>query len=383
MHDTMQPALHATAPGRLLEEELEARGWSQTDFAEIIGRPHRVVNEIIAGKRAITPATAKEIAAALGTSAELWLNLEGRYQLARTPVEEAAIARRATLRGRYPVREMRKRGWIAGGTDVEQEEAAILSFFGVGSVKERPRFLYAAHRTNAGSELNPVQEAWICRVRHLAGRLQTAAPWTSQQGETVRERLRALRHDAADIGQVPGILADAGIRLVIVEAFPGSRIDGVCLWLSDTQPVIGLTLRYDRLDHFWFYLAHELEHVVRGHGKDGPMLDCEPEAPGEPASEDAGAPYTKAEHDANTAAAEFCAPQAELHAFVKRVAPRFSEAEIMDFAERIGVHPALVVGQLHRKLGQHTMLRRHLVKVRHLVAGVALTDGFGHVHVEA
>jgi HTH-type transcriptional regulator/antitoxin HigA len=382
MTDHMRPARHATPPGRLLEEELEARGWGQTDFAEIIGRPPRVVNEIIAGKRAITPATAKELAAALGTSAELWLTLEGRYQLARTRIDDTAIARRAALRGRYPVREMIRRGWIGHAADVQDEEAAVLGFFGVRSVHERPRFLYAAHRTNPDAALNPVQEAWICRVRQLAQGMRTVA-WTPARAAMVWERLRVLRRDVADIRQVPRVLEEAGIRLVIVEAFPGSRIDGVCLWLSETQPVIGLTLRFDRLDHFWFYLAHELEHVVRGHGKDAPMLDSEPEEASGSASPAVDTPVLEEEQIANTAAAEFCVPHATLDALILRGSPHFSEAQIVGVAKQVGVHPALVIGQLHRRLGQYTMLRKHLVKIRHLIAGVAPTDGFGHTSVVA
>jgi HTH-type transcriptional regulator/antitoxin HigA len=70
-------------PGEFLRDELEARSWSQTEFAEIIGRPVRLINEIIAGKRAITPETATQFGASLGTSAELWMNLESQYRQRR------------------------------------------------------------------------------------------------------------------------------------------------------------------------------------------------------------------------------------------------------------------------------------------------------------
>lgn len=70
----------AFAPGEILKEELKAREWTQRDLAEILGRPFVLVNEIIAGKRGITPETAKELAAALGTSPEFWLNLESAYE---------------------------------------------------------------------------------------------------------------------------------------------------------------------------------------------------------------------------------------------------------------------------------------------------------------
>lgn len=67
-------------PGEFLADELEARGWTQSEFAEIIRRPTKVVNEIIAGKKAITPDTAREFAAAFGTSPHYWMNLQTAYK---------------------------------------------------------------------------------------------------------------------------------------------------------------------------------------------------------------------------------------------------------------------------------------------------------------
>jgi HTH-type transcriptional regulator/antitoxin HigA len=82
-------------PGDFLQEELEARGWSQSRLARVLGRPIQVVNEIINGKKAITPQTAAELAAAFGTSAEYWLNLENAWQLAQLSPPDPAIAARA------------------------------------------------------------------------------------------------------------------------------------------------------------------------------------------------------------------------------------------------------------------------------------------------
>ena len=45
-------------PGEFIKEELEARGWTQTDLAAILGRPFQLVNDIITAKRTITPETA-------------------------------------------------------------------------------------------------------------------------------------------------------------------------------------------------------------------------------------------------------------------------------------------------------------------------------------
>ena len=69
--------------GEFLREELDERGWTRIDLAEIMVRPIVLVNGVISGKRGITPKTAKGLAAARGASPELWLHLEAAYQLQR------------------------------------------------------------------------------------------------------------------------------------------------------------------------------------------------------------------------------------------------------------------------------------------------------------
>jgi HTH-type transcriptional regulator / antitoxin HigA len=85
----------AFPPGEHLREELEARGWTQSDLARIIGRPVQAVNEIVNGRKRITAETAKEIAMALGTSAQVWINLQVSYDLWKAPEPDTRIAKRA------------------------------------------------------------------------------------------------------------------------------------------------------------------------------------------------------------------------------------------------------------------------------------------------
>ncbi|MEN9870068.1 MAG: hypothetical protein RLZZ171_1056 [Cyanobacteriota bacterium] len=80
MSNTLTPA-RAILPGRILQRELDARGWTQKDLAEITNRPAQTINEIIKGTKQITPETAMELSAALGTTAEFWTNLEANYRL--------------------------------------------------------------------------------------------------------------------------------------------------------------------------------------------------------------------------------------------------------------------------------------------------------------
>ena len=99
----VRPA-RATPPGRIIRRELGARGWTQKDLAEITGRSEQVISQIVRGRKQITSETAHQLAAAFGTSADLWLNLEASYQLdrARQIVEPKGAIRR--IAHRHPLR---------------------------------------------------------------------------------------------------------------------------------------------------------------------------------------------------------------------------------------------------------------------------------------
>ncbi len=117
----------AFAPGEYIREELEARGWSQLDLAEILGRPPQAVNEIITGKRAIMPDTARALADALGTRAQLWMNLETAYQLAKLSGRDDSVSRKARLYGIAPLKDMQKRGWIEQSSNIAVLESQVLN----------------------------------------------------------------------------------------------------------------------------------------------------------------------------------------------------------------------------------------------------------------
>ena len=125
----------AFPPGEFLRDELEARGWSQAEFATIISRPAKLVGEVINNKRGITPETAMDFAAALGTGAQSWLNLDSTYQLFKASLEERSerdelIARKAKLHSKYPIPELLKNGWIEDSESYEiLESIANNGFF--------------------------------------------------------------------------------------------------------------------------------------------------------------------------------------------------------------------------------------------------------------
>ena len=367
--NTRMPA-EVFPPGEFLREELEERKWSQQELADILDRPPRLISELIAGKRAITPETARGLADAFGTSPEYWMNLESQYQLSKVKRPSENVARKARLYDKFPVREMLRRGWIRASENIDVLEQRFCDFFSIPDLSVNPELCHSAKKTHATMSVSPLQLAWLFRVKAMA-KQQVVPVYSRAKLLEALKKLKTLTLSPEEVRHVPRILAETGVRLVFVEPMAGSKIDGACFWLENNKPIIGMTLRFDRIDNFWFVLRHEIEHILREDGKvdrqvviDTDVGDNETDLP-------------ESERLANAAGAEFCVPSAELENFIARVQPYFSEEKVLRFAQRINVHPGLVVGQLQRKLGRHDFLRKYQVKVRALVLPSADTDGWG------
>lgn len=363
----------ASPPGSFIKQELESRGWTQRDLAFILGQTEQQLNPLLSGKRAITPDMARLLGDAFDVAPEFFANLQSQYDLANAKEPDPAVRTRAALQGAYPVRDMIRRGWI---TDSEGSllQLQVDRFFENEPDNDNPSSLAFAAKRTLTDATSPSQLAWIYRVRQLARQIDVL-PFSSK---ALSERLPVLRNlliDAEAVKEVSDILSSCGVRLVLVEVLPGAKIDGVCTWLSDDEPVIGLSTLHDRLDNFWFVLRHEIEHILLGHGKG--TMGIVDSLTGEGAAIDDS--VSEEERLANTAAADFCVPSDRMNSFYLRKQPYFSERDVIGLAGTLGVHPALVVGQLQRRLNRYDYLRKYQVPVRkHLMESV-LCDGWGSV----
>jgi HTH-type transcriptional regulator/antitoxin HigA len=358
-------------PGEFIKEELEARGWTQDDLAEILGRPLRAVNDIINAKRGITPDTAKGLGAAFGTSAQLWMNLESIYRLSLEKNRPESISRKAALYSAAPIRAMIKRNWIENSTNIEVLEQRSREFFGASDLNQIPELCYMARKST--KELTLEQRVWLFRVKNLAQAVH-AEKYSKTRLNLALEKLKTMLADEADIRLIPKVLADAGIKLLIVEPLPQSKIDGVSFWVNGT-PVIALSLRYDRIDSFWHTLMHEIGHIKHEDGliENRMVLDIDLFD-----GYDDDKPYEK---KADEFAVNFLVPQKEINNFMIRIQTLYSKSKITGFANKIEVHPGIVVGQLHhigREKGglDYANFREMLVKIRHHIVTSALTDGY-------
>jgi HTH-type transcriptional regulator/antitoxin HigA len=362
-------------PGQLIESLLDARGWDQRALAAVLGIDAAALNRIISGKRRVDAETAIVLSEAFDVEPERFLELQQAYDLAKARLvvpTDGGRVNRAALFGQLPITEMIHRGWlnVQSVRDVAKVEFELTRFFGVQSVADIEFLPHAAKKTDVAGPVTPAQLAWIHRVKRIAGEM-IVPKYSPLAVRSVISKLKSLLLSAEEARKVPRLLSEAGIRFVIVESLKSAKIDGVCLWLDEDSPVVALSLRFDRIDNFWFVLRHELEHVLRLHGRSAVMLDVDMETNCPSDSED--------ERLANEAASEFCVPRAYLDALIVRKSPLFAERDILAFAKMVQVHPGIIAGQIQRRTERYDLLRKHLVKIRSIVSPGSIVDGWGDV----
>lgn len=360
-------------PGYFIKEELDARSLTQSDLAYILGCPVQAVNLIVSGKRGISPEMAKALGVAFDVPAAFFANLQTAFDLSRAREPDPGVGRRARLQSAYPIREMIKRGWIEETDDPELLEIQMVRFLDVETAEDIPHLPHVAKKTHY-DDMPPAQVAWLFRVRQIAGAL-TVPPYSEQRLRAALPRLRQLLADPEEARHVSRIVMECGVRFVFVEPLPKGKIDGVCFWI-DGSPVIGMSLRFDRIDNFWFVLRHEIEHVLRRHGQKEEMVDVELKGRNWMDGDD---DEPDEERVANEAAAEFAIPAHEIVDFIARKNPFFSERDVVGFAKRLQIHPGIVIGQIQSRTGRYDFLRRYLVKIRQFILPGAITDGWGNV----
>ncbi len=341
----------AVPPGRILSRELKARGWTQKDLAQIMGRPEQVISEIVRAKKRITSGTALELADALGGSPQLWMNLEANYRLVMSVhrKKEKGIARRSTLYSMAPVGELLKRGWVKRTDSVEELEEEVCSLLGISSPDRKPRLDASFRHTKGRQPDRNSLICWVNRVKRLA-REQDSIRFNRAKLDKAIPRIVSHARAVEDVRNIPGLLRSLGVHFLIVPHLPRTYLDGAAFYMRG-KPIVALTLRHDRIDSFWFTLMHELAHIVAGH-KGMYLDDLDQHSSG------------SKEREANRMASNWLVGENDYVSLVKEASPSFSGQKIIRFGGIQRRHPGIVLGRLQndKKVG-YKHLRQLLEKV--------------------
>jgi len=340
MFENPKPA-RINPPGSLIARELEARGWSQKDLADIMGRPVQVINEILKGTKQITVSTAIELSEAFDTTPELWVNLETKYRLflARQSKGNNTISQKSKIYGKAPISEMIKRKWIPAEKKLQRLEFEVCKFLDIANIDDEPQIALNMRHAQGRKPQDMALIAWMARAGHLAAE-QFPAKFDRSKILSLVKDLLSLTQIPEDVAKVKTILLDYGIRFVLVPHLPKTYLDGAVFFLDGMtrqQPVIAMTMRYDRIDWFWFTLFHELAHLYKDHySQIGFVFDGETIEGND----------NSLEKEADDLAAEWLIPAEEYSRYSDNFFIGLSDVKSLAFL--IGRHPGIVLGRFQR-----------------------------------
>ena len=333
------------SPAAAIEFRMEQQGLSRRDLIPYLGSRAKV-SEVLSGKRPITMAMARALHRYLGIPADVLLQEPGAAFDATFDDLDAS---------RFPLKAMAKRGWIPALPDLagraEEVVAGLIERAGGRAVALAP--LYRKndqHRINAKTD-DYALRAWCWQVMAAANDHLPAAAYRpgTVSPAFMREVAQLSPHDDGPV-RARALLNEHGIGLEVVRHLPRTHLDGAALRGAGGRPVIGLTLRYDRIDNFWFCLLHELAHVglhLDGDGDDAFVDDLS-------LRDAAGAPADSKERAADALAEEALIPRAIWGEGPAPGGP--TVMTVISLAREAGVHPAVVAGRVRHEAGNYRLL---------------------------
>jgi len=240
---------------------------------------------------------------------------------------------RARIKG-LPKDELVERGWIKG----DDYSTIYRLFFSLVGLQEKVLF-----RKSTAID-DTLLTIWMSLVKDEANLVRVERQIPSFEALS-KEDLRAIAKLSIDVNAIkklPEILAEKGVILVYCRALSGMKLDGATFKLKSGQIVVGMSIRFSRLDYFWFTLMHELAHVVllKGEFEGALIFDLE-----------------ECDLDVHEKAANKLAKESLVDRTTWRnCEPKYQSGEtaVRKYASKEGVHPSIVAGLLRKELNDYS-----------------------------
>jgi len=335
-------------PVDAIKFRMEQMGLVQKDMIPYIGAKGKV-SEVLNGKRPLTLAMMRSLNKNLGISAEVLLNEPGADF--PTQIQDMEWSK-------FPLIEMAKRSWIPKLDDRRGKAEELVRGFieqagGLDAVSKLCFRQGKRGRFNSKMDLFALT-AWCIRVQSIARNnpLKTKYVRNSIKLSTLQDVARLSYFDNGPL-LAKEYLEKHGIHLIVVPHLPKTYLDGAAFLLPGGTPVIGLTLRYDRIDNFWFCLLHELAHVSKHLSASDQLIIDDLDLRGKN-----GRTEEVIEKEADEMACNGLIP----NRIWERTLPsgKVSTEEIYALAEKLKIHPAIIAGRIRFEQNNYKLLSRHV-----------------------
>lgn len=322
-------------PISAIKFRMEQKGLTQRDLIPYIGSLSKV-SEVLSGKRNLSISMIRALNKGLNIPAEVLLN----EPLPEIPTELEAICQQLDY---LPLNVMKKRGWFDSlpCTDIKHHAEETFRSW-VSLLGGTPLPIGAFPRATRQTENTDKYALFVWCIKVLLEAKKVTVPIKYKNGCIDFNFLRELRKlSLLTDGPKQAIerLKEKGIRVIKEDHLPKTHLDGALLNLNG-EPVIGLTLRYDRIDYFWFTFFHELAHLIHDFDKDSTVIFTD-----DMTLDSTASALDESEKRADETARDALIPKDEWESEIQKgILP--SSSKIIQLAFKWQVNPAIIAGRL-------------------------------------
>jgi HTH-type transcriptional regulator / antitoxin HigA len=340
-------AMDFPEPVEAITFRMDQLGLNQQNLVPFIGSKGKV-SEVLNRKRPLTLSMMRSLHENLGISAEILLQKTGGDFPQTVPDIKWNL---------FPLKEMSKRGWIGSlGKLQESAEENMRVFIKEccpGAETIRSCFKKnSGNRTHAKTDMYALN-AWCMRVMSLAYKkklFKTFNPDSFTSDNLTEIAKLSFFETGPQLARE--YLEKHGIHLIIERHLQKTYLDGAAFLLDDGSPVVGLTLRYDRIDNFWFCLLHELAHIILHLGKNDHQLfvdDMDVRIPDDKKRK-------SIEEEADHLAMESVIPNEIWTSSTAKMNP--TTKNVLALSEHLRIHPACIAGRIRYENNNFKLLSR-------------------------
>jgi len=337
------------SPIDAIKFRMEQANLSPVDLVPFIGSRSKV-SEVLSGKRPLSLEMIRALEAGLGIPAKVLIqkpNTGGQFQTWSDAL----------------VKAMDKLGYFGKASyDGKNKDSLLSAFFGSSTGSMQLAWRKTDQRISPRTDEHALA-AWAAYVERKASTI--SAP-DYQDGtvtlEFMREILKLSVYKDGPL-RAQKMLKDNGIILIVTPHLPKTRVDGVTILHNKKKPIIGMSLRFDRIDNFWFTLLHELAHISLHLNQDSVFFD--------ELEDGLGVDVNDTEAEADAMAQEAVIPAAKWEISPAKIIP--SPMAAQSLANELGIHVAVVAGYIRYKHQNYFYLKKIVsdtnTGVRHLFNG--------------
>lgn len=333
--------IYAFHPGCYLQDIIEEMEITQEEFAIRLGTTPKTISKIVNGETNLSKDIALKLSNMLGTSIELWLNLQATYDKKVLEIQNSQdIDEQKTILDDIDYNYFVNLGVVEKTRNSEEKINNMRNFLIISNLKVllQPDFLvnYRTATQNVSQKNIINSRAWIQTAINFGKKIHVN-DFSAQKLESYIPEIRSMTLQPPNqfLPRLKEIFADCGVTFVLLPYLKNSNINGAVKWINKNKVILALNDRRNYADTFWFSLFHEIKHVLQQ--KHQQLFVSE-------SKNDLSSLDNRLEKEADEFASNTLIPENYYNNILMH--RNFSDEAIRSYASNIGIHPGILLGRL-------------------------------------